>query len=187
MGLRIRKVASVLLTAIISYQAYYMFKASEEMGGKYADLDHVLYGWVSLLPAIALGSFAIRLAFAGSSEETSKLLEGRCLYDICAVVYVVVAAIMTAVFFYTKVHVQHQNPGYQYIHSKWSSMNWNVYYFGVLQYGPSIVLTCLYRRITKKAMKCKGKKAHCDQLKQAAVPVLSPDVKTTVYDVNLMT
>ena len=107
MGARIRKVVSILLTAVIAYQAYYMFKASEEMGGKYQNLDHILYGWVSLLPALLLGSFAIRLSFANSSDEKAKLLEGRCIYDLCAIVYVVVAAIMTVTFFYTKINIQH--------------------------------------------------------------------------------
>ena len=182
MGARIRQVVSILLTAVITYQAHYMFKASEEMGEKYQNLDHVLYGWVSLLPGILLGSFAIRLSFASCQDERAKLLEGRCIYDLCALVYVVAAALMTAVFFYTKIHVQHQNPGYQYIHSKWSSMNWNVYYFGVIQYGPSIVLTCLYRRLTRKG-RCGRKYGKHEHVKAVAVP----EVSTTVYDVNLMT
>ena len=182
MGARIRKVVSILLTAAIAYQIHYNYKASEELGGKYANMDHVLYGWVSLLPALLLGSFAIRLSFAGSKDEKAKLLEGRCIYDICAIIYVVVAALMAVAFVYTKVHVQHQNPGYQYIHSKWSSMNWNIYYFGVLQYGPSIVLTCLYRRL-KRTGRCGRKHGHHEHVKASP----APEVTTTVYDVNLMT
>ena len=71
------------------------------------------------------------------------------MYDWCALVYMIVAGIMALVFVYTKINIQHQNPGWQYIHSKWSSMNWNVYYFGVLQYGPSLLLTLVYRRTIK--------------------------------------
>ena len=138
------KLISIALTACVAYQVYYNYKANEELGGKYQDLSHTIYGWVSLLPGVALGTFVTRLSFA-ENDERANLLAKRCMYDVCAAVYLFVAFIMATVFVYTKVHVQHQNPGWQYIHSKWSSMNFNVYYFGVLQYGPALLLTTIYR------------------------------------------
>ena len=60
-------------------------------------------------------------------------------------------------------------------------MNWNLYYFAVLQYGPSILLTLFYKR----SVRChKWMKKH--QLKEAPVTVLSPEVTITTYNANLM-
>ena len=100
------KLVSILLTTCIVYQVYYNYKASEELGEKYQELDRIIYGWVSLLPGVLLGTFIIRLSYASEDKRTS-LLEKRCMYDLCSVVYLIVTALMVFVFFYTKIHVQH--------------------------------------------------------------------------------
>ena len=58
-----------LLTAVLVYQAYYNYKANQEMGGKYQSLDRVLYSFVSLLPAVALGLYATRLSFSDKAHR----------------------------------------------------------------------------------------------------------------------
>ena len=137
--------SSVFLTAVIGYQAYYNYKANEEMGGKYQKLDHVIYSFYSLLPGIALGLYATRLSFTDKSNRDA-LLQKRFLFDLIALFYSVLAFLFAAENFWRKESCPHQNGPWQYIHSDWSSSNHDTYYFGVLQYGPAVLLTISYMR-----------------------------------------
>ena len=55
---------SALLTGIITYQVYYNILANQELGGKYQDINRVIYSWVSLIPSILLGIYTFKLLSA---------------------------------------------------------------------------------------------------------------------------
>ena len=138
-----KQFSPAFLTAVIGYQAYYNYKANEEMGGKYQNLDHVLYSFYSLFPGIALGLYATKLSFTDTAHR-GHLLQKRFLFDLFALFYCIVAFIFAAENFYRKESCPHQNGPWQYIHSDWSSSNHDTYYFGILQFGPAVLLTISY-------------------------------------------
>ena len=137
------QITSALLTGVVSYQVYYNIKANEEMGEKYMSLGRTLYAWVSLLPGVALGAFVTKLSFTDKNHR-GVLLQKRFLFDLCALLYSIIAFLMIAENLFRKVYNVHQDGPWQYIHSDWSSGNHDTYYWGVLQYGPALLLTIFY-------------------------------------------
>ena len=134
------KLTSIALTAIVGYQIYYNYRANEEMGGKYESIGRTLYAWVSLIPAVALGLFATKLCYTEQTER-SALLQNRFKFDLCALLYLVLTILFVGMNLFRKVYNVHQRGQWQYIHSDWSSGNHDLYYWGVLQYGPALFLT----------------------------------------------
>ena len=100
------QITSALLTGVVTWQVYYNYKANEEMGEKYMSLGRALYAWISLLPGVALGAFATKLSFTDKNHR-GVLLQKRFLFDLCALLYSILAFLLIAENLFRKVYNVH--------------------------------------------------------------------------------
>ena len=100
------QITSALLTGVVTWQVYYNYKANEEMGEKYMSLGHALYAWISLLPGVALGAFVTKLSFADKNQR-GVLLQKRFLFDLCALLYSIIAFVLIAYNLFRKAYNVH--------------------------------------------------------------------------------
>ena len=130
------------LTCLLAYQAWYNLVGALELGGKYMNTDMLIYSVGSLLLAIALGIHATKLARADSLDERKKLAEHKTAKRF-AYLYCAILAGMVIVRVYSHFQYNYQlSP--EHIVSFEKSMKWQVYYWGVIQYGLAIVLSIAY-------------------------------------------
>ena len=139
------------LTGLIAYQAFYNWGGAHELGGKYTELEHLLYSVFSLLPAIYLGIHAFKLAGAKDAEAKKHLVHNH-LAKLSAFLYI--AILLGMLGFRVFIHVQHrQQIGKEHIASYEKSRKFLIYYWGVLQYGLAIALSCSYLHRVHKVKK----------------------------------
>ena len=89
----IEKLFFVGLTGLITYQAWYNFVGAMELGGKNMDVKSLAYSVGSLIPAIALGFHASKLAFA-KTEEARQTLAAQTIFKVISYLYAAVLVAM---------------------------------------------------------------------------------------------
>ena len=73
-----KKIYFLALTVMIGCQTWYNFMGARELGGKYLDLESILYYIGSLIPAIFLGVNACKLVFAKDDHEALHWANRKC-------------------------------------------------------------------------------------------------------------
>ena len=93
-GTWLDKVIAPTLTGVIIYQFIYNLQGAVELGGKYTNALHLSYSLGSLIPALLLGIYASRLAWARSEDRLSAMLKksSRC-YIVFARMYLALVGI----------------------------------------------------------------------------------------------
>ena len=79
----LRQLFYIVLTGVIAYQALYNLIGANELGGAYMSFKSLAYSVGSLLPAIALGIHATKLAGAKSLDEQERLADAKAFKYIC--------------------------------------------------------------------------------------------------------
>ena len=137
-------VVTASLTALILYQIIYYSMCISSMGEKYQSFKWVLYQVVSLVPAFLLGIHTTLKLFRPQTFSSK-------LWWVFAGAYFAVAIFFTAFYFYSMTRLQKNQIKPVTVPSFHMAVQWQVYYFGVLVFGPSIILSLIYA-FTPKAV-----------------------------------
>ena len=177
-----RKLLYFGLTAALVYQVFYNFMGARELGGSYLSLSHLLYSVGSLIPAVLLGIHACKLVCSNDDEKKLHMARSRTYKRICGFYLTIIAAML---LFRVFMHFQwiHQLAP-EHIVSYERSRKWLLYYWGILQYGLSFVLTFSYMRTAHKIKKnAKSAQESANKVLRASFEVplhQDPEYKPTV-------
>ena len=125
------------LTALILYQIIYYSMCISSMGDKYQSFKWVMYQVVSLVPAVLLGIHTTLKLFRPQTSSSK-------LWWVFSGAYFAVGIFFTAFFFYSMTRLQKNQVKPVTVPSFHMAVQWQVYYFGVLVFGPSVLVSLIY-------------------------------------------
>ena len=136
----------IVMTSLVAYQIIYNIIGAYELGGKYTDWTWLLYEVGSLIPAILVGVYACRLAFAKVGQEKDSLLQANTAYIVMARIYCYLFIFVFLVFVPLSGYVASffDQLALQYISSFHKSMGWMARYFVGIQFSLATILSFVF-------------------------------------------
>lgn len=124
------KIAFCGLTAVITYQIYYNYRAVTEMGHGYLSVLSLLYNIGALIPALFLGLHCIKAVFAEDKQTVLKA-KGARKYKVFSWAYLSLIAVMFIFKVYLRFEYVHQLAP-ERITSFDKAMTYQMYYYVVI-------------------------------------------------------
>ena len=113
------------------------------LDGKYVNGERVLYSVVSLIPAFLLALLHFRLSLASTEEKKEALLKRSGMYNAFCKLYYGISLLLGAYLVFARVQYRCQLTQ-QFVKSFFLSQVWLVYFYGVLQYTPAVLVSLMH-------------------------------------------
>ena len=129
------------------YQLHYSYAAAQDLGEKYQEPLWQLYEIGTLIPGVFIGAcMVLKQQFGWKDDCISRISKWSSIF------YMDILGLLTFVWIYMYFPIHFQQNERQHVRSSQKAFHFYIYYFGIMQYAPSWILSLLFLRTEK--VKC---------------------------------